>query len=59
MSTKKQVIQELAPKPRLFTIDEQERLRRNIYRPDIEKLHLFTQMLRVNALFKKAKVTHK
>ena len=35
------------------------RLRRDIYRPDIEKLKLFTQMLRTNALFKKAKITHK
>jgi hypothetical protein len=38
---------------------EIERLRRDIYRPDMEKLKLFTQMLRANALFKKAKVTHK
>jgi hypothetical protein len=35
------------------------RLRRDIYRPDMEKLKLFTQMLRANALFKKAKITHK
>lgn len=35
------------------------RLRRDIYRPDMEKLKLFTQMLRTNALFKKAKITHK
>jgi hypothetical protein len=38
---------------------ELERLRRDINRPDIEKLKLFTQMLRVDGLFKKAKVTHK
>lgn len=38
---------------------EIERLKRDVYRPDIEKLKLFTQMLRTNALFKKAKVTHK
>jgi hypothetical protein len=38
---------------------EIERLRRDVYRPDMEKLRLFTQMLRVNTLFKKAKVTHK
>ncbi|WP_431216435.1 hypothetical protein ACQ86N_18540 [Puia sp. P3] len=38
---------------------EKERLIENVYRPDIEKLHLFTQMLRVNSLFKKAKVVHK
>ena len=31
----------------------------NIYRPDMEKLRLFTKMLRTNALYKKAKVTHK
>jgi len=35
------------------------RLRRDIYRSDMEKLKLFTQMLRANALFKKAKITHK
>jgi hypothetical protein len=39
--------------------EEIERLRRDIYRPDMDKLRLFTQMLRVNTLFKKAKVTHK
>ena len=39
--------------------DEIDRLRRDIYRPDIEKLKLFTQMLRTNALLKKAKITHK
>jgi hypothetical protein len=33
---------------------EGERLRRDIYRPDIEKLKLFTKMLRQNALFKKS-----
>jgi hypothetical protein len=36
-----------------------ERLRQNIYRSDMEKLSLFTKMLRRNALYKKAKVTHK
>jgi hypothetical protein len=35
------------------------RLRRDMYRSDMEKLKLFTQMLRTNAIFKKAKVTHK
>ena len=39
--------------------EEIERLRRDIYCPDMDKLRLFTQMLRVNTLFKKAKVTHK
>lgn len=38
---------------------ERERLKRDIYRSDLEKLQLFTQMLRRNALFKKAKISHK
>jgi hypothetical protein len=33
--------------------EEIERLRRDIYRPDMDKLRLFTLMLRVNTLFKK------
>jgi|GEM_PF-1526826 len=59
MSTKKHTTQEIMTTSRISAIDEQEKLRRDIYRPDIEKLHLFTQMLRVNALFKKAKIIHK
>jgi hypothetical protein len=38
---------------------EEERLREDIYRSDMEKLHLFTRMLRRNAMFKNAKITHK
>ena len=38
---------------------EKERLRRDIYRSDMEKLRLFTKMLRTNALYKKAKISHK
>lgn len=38
---------------------EDERLRRDIYRPDMEKFQLFMQMLRANTLYKKAKITHK
>ena len=38
---------------------EIERIRRDVYRSDIEKLKLFTRMLRQNALFKKAKIIHK
>ena len=59
MPDKKQISQKLTPEPKVSFTNDQERLRRDIYRPDIEKLHLFTQMLRVNALFKKAKITHK
>jgi hypothetical protein len=38
---------------------EKQRIIRDVYRPDIEKLKLFTRMLRQNALFKKAKIIHK
>jgi len=38
---------------------EEERLRENILRPPIEKLQLFTQMLRREVLYKKAKIIHK
>lgn len=43
----------------LLTDIEKERIKRDIYRPDIEKLKLFTRMLRQNLLFKKAKIVHK
>jgi len=38
---------------------ENDRLRRDIFRPDMEKFKLFTQMLRTNKLYNRAKVTHK
>lgn len=38
---------------------EEERLRRKISRPDMEKFLSFSRMLRVNAMYKNAKVTHK
>ena len=38
---------------------EEEKLREDIFRSDIEKLHLFTRMLRRNAPLKKAIITHK
>jgi hypothetical protein len=38
---------------------EIERLKRDIYRPDMEKLQLFTKMLRQNAILKKAVIRHK
>ncbi|HLZ88933.1 MAG TPA: hypothetical protein VKQ52_16875 [Puia sp.] len=38
---------------------EKERIKRDMYRSDIEKLKLFTRMLRQNVLFKKAKIIHK
>jgi hypothetical protein len=42
-----------------MTDPEKERIRRDVYRSDVEKLKLFTRMLKQNALFKRAKVTHK
>ncbi|MHB1922128.1 MAG: hypothetical protein ACYCOO_07810 [Chitinophagaceae bacterium] len=58
MSGEKKMAQKAVLNP--FLPDgEVARLRQDIYRPDMEKLKLFTQMLRANALFKKAKVTHK
>jgi len=43
----------------LAQLSETEKLRRDIYRPDMEKLRLFTKMLRTNALLKKAIIRHK
>ena len=43
----------------LTQLTETERLKRDIYRPDMEKLRLFTKMLRTNALLKKAIIRHK
>jgi hypothetical protein len=43
----------------LEVLTETERLRRDIYRPDMEKLRLFTQMLRRNVVLKKAVIRHK
>ena len=39
--------------------DDIERLKRDVFRPDIEKLKLFTKMLRTNATLKRAKIFHK
>jgi hypothetical protein len=38
---------------------EAERLKKDVFRPDMEKLQLFTKMLRTNAILKKAVITHK
>ena len=43
----------------IVTESETERLKRDIFRPDMEKFRLFTQMLRTNAIYKKAKITHR
>jgi len=36
-----------------------ERLRRDVFRSDMDKLRLFTKMLRTNNVLNKAIVTHK
>lgn len=38
---------------------EEERLREDIYRSDMEKFLLFSRMLKRNAMIKRAKITHK
>ncbi len=40
-------------------LSEIERLKRDIFRPDMEKLQLFTKMLRTDMLLKKAVIRHK
>lgn len=37
---------------------ENEKLREDIFRPDMEKLQLFVRMLRRNAVLNKAVITH-
>lgn len=46
-----------APRYGFVTISEDEKLRDDIYRSDMEKLQLFTKMLRRNALLNKVSVT--
>jgi hypothetical protein len=43
----------------LKQISNEEKLRNDVYRPDMEKFLLFTKMLRTNSLLNKAKITHK
>jgi len=38
---------------------EEDKLRENMSMPDIEKLKLFTKMIRRNRALAKAKITHK
>jgi hypothetical protein len=38
---------------------EMDRLRRDVYRSDMEKFLLFTKMLRANKMYARVKVTHK
>ncbi|WP_316820381.1 hypothetical protein [Pedobacter gandavensis] len=40
-------------------LSDDERLRRDVFRSDMDKLKLFTKMLRMNSMFNKAVVIHK
>lgn len=59
MAAEKQNIKKSDSQAALNDRSEEQRLIDNINRSDIEKLHLFTQMLQINSLFKKVKVIHK
>jgi len=59
MSVSKKELSEHTKQISVSNETEDERLRRDIYRPDMEKFQLFMQMLRANTLYKKAKITHK
>jgi hypothetical protein len=55
----KQEEKKLSGNESLILTNEIERLKRDIYRPDMEKLQLFTRMPRTNMLLKKAVFFHK
>lgn len=52
------VVEELTPQYGFVFKSDEEKLREDIFRPDIEKLQLFTRMLRRNATLNKAVITH-
>lgn len=43
----------------ITNLSDDERLRRDVFRSDMDKLRLFTEMLRTNKILKKAVITHK
>ena len=43
----------------IANVSDHERLRRDVFRTDMEKLKLFTKMLRTNHVLNKAIITHK
>lgn len=52
-------VKEDKPEYGFINKSEDERLKENIFRSPMEKLSLFTQMLRREALYKKAKIIRK
>lgn len=55
----KQEEEALPVNAQLTLTNEYERLKRDVYRPDMEKFRLFTQMLRTNKKLKQAVIHHK
>ena len=47
------------PKTYLSESSDNERLLKNMFRSDLDKLKLFTKMIRTNNLFNKAVIIHK
>ncbi|SDO46518.1 hypothetical protein SAMN05421820_11558 [Pedobacter steynii] len=47
------------PKTYVTKLSDNERLLKDIFRPDIDKLKLFTKMLCTNSLLNKAVIIHK
>ncbi len=43
----------------ITNLSDNERLRRDVFRSDMDKLKLFTKMLRTNNVLNKAVITHK
>ncbi len=58
---KKEPINKLTVPKKSWNGDQQEftRLREDIFRTDLEKFRLFTQMLRRNSMLNKAIISHK
>ncbi len=51
-------VEEKSQRYGFVSMSEEEKLKEDIFRPDIEKLQLFTSMLRRNISLKKAIITH-
>jgi hypothetical protein len=58
ISISNNMVQEEPVKYGFVAKSEEEKLTEDIFRPDIEKLQLFTHMLRRNASLNKAVITH-
>ena len=59
MSKKPNNILKEPSEPYIANVSDDERLRRDVFRSDMDKLKLFTKMLRTNNLLNKAKINHK